>query len=109
MGAGKQLVNFFWADAQKNQKSPWNFAYELKTEMVENDYGKFYVFKIAPGGKANKEEIEMGDVFYNLIKSTAIQVHEEEEEIKAEQAKAEGVDTPPETEPEIDEDDVFGD
>lgn len=112
MGAGKQLVNFFWADAQKNQKSPWNFVYELKTEMTENEYGKFYVFKAAPGGKATKDEIEKGGLFYNLIKSTTIQVHEDEEEIRKEQAKAEGVDPDkpiPNTEPEPDDDDPFGD
>jgi len=87
MGAGKQLVNFFWADAQKNQISPWNFAYELKTEFKENKAGQFFVFKVNPGGKAQKEEIAKGGIFYNLIKSTTVQIHEDEDEIKAEQAR----------------------
>ena len=87
MGAGKQLVNFFWADSQKAQKSPWNFAYELNTIPSENEKGKFYIFKIAPGGKATKDEIEKGELFYNLITSTQIEIHEDEDEMKAEAEK----------------------
>lgn len=84
MGAGKQLVNFFWADAQKAQKSPWNFAYELSTQSTENEFGKFYIFKVTPGGMAKAPEIKQGEVFYRLITETQVQIHEDEEEIHRE-------------------------
>jgi hypothetical protein len=111
MGAGKQLINFFWADAQKAQKSPWNFAYQLKTEMTENEFGKFYVFKVSPEGMAEKDEIEKGELFYNLITSTQIQIHEDEDEIKAEQEnidKTAKADLEDKADMDDDNDDPFG-
>ncbi len=106
MGAGKQLINFFWADAQKAQKSPWNFAYQLKTESMENEFGKFYVFKVSPEGMATKDEIEKSELFYNLITSTQIQIHEDEDEIKAEQKNVDKKEKPdPKDKADMDDDD----
>lgn len=85
--SGKSLVNFLWADASKANKSPWNFAYNLSAELTENEYGKFYVFKTAPAGKANATEIKQGEKFYKVIKSTRHEIHEDEDEIREEQER----------------------
>lgn len=82
---GQQLVNYFWADAMKNQISPWCFSYQLSADLRENDFGKFYVFKVTPSGKAVKAEIEKGLGFYNLIKNVALEIHADEDELMQEQ------------------------
>lgn len=76
--AGKQLVNFFYMDAQRTQLPPWNFAYELGVKAITNDKGSFYVFTIKPAGKATAEEVKLGEQMYQLIKSVKIEIYEEE-------------------------------
>ena len=88
-GAGKQLINFFYFDAQKAQKSPWNFAYTLSSEFKENVKGNYFQFKVAPGGMAQKDEIKIGETFYRLIQSTQVQIHEDEDERRTEQGNVE--------------------
>jgi len=86
--AGRQLVNYFYMDARKNRQSPWHFAYELTAELVKNDLGSFYVWKVRPAGKATDEEAELGRQYYELIRTApAVEIHEDEEELKEEQAK----------------------
>jgi len=89
MGAGKQLRNMIYFDAQKAQKNSWHFAYNLSTDFKENVKGTYFQFKIAPGGMAEKNEIKKGEEFYKLITSTQVEVHEDEDEIKAEQRNVE--------------------
>lgn len=85
--AGKQLINFFYMDARRNQVSPWNFAYELKSVKMKNDKGTFYVYQVKPAGKATPEEVEIGAEYYRLIKSVATTIHEDENEIAQEQQR----------------------
>lgn len=88
--AGKALINYFFNDSMKAQKSPWNFAYELLTRSVTNDYGTFFIFDVKPGGKATDEEIATGTIMYNLLSTTKVQIHEDEDEMKEEAAKMDG-------------------
>jgi len=87
-GAGKQLINFFYMDSRIHQKSPWNFAYTLRTKYVTSGKLSWYVFNVAPAGKATDGEVATGDLFYNLLKTTKAVIHEDEEEVKQEQSKA---------------------
>jgi len=82
--AGNQLLNMFYFDSKKAQKSPWNFAYELGTEYKESAKGNYFQFKIAPGGMAKVREIKQGDEFYRLVTSTEVVIHEDEDEMKEE-------------------------
>jgi len=76
-GAGKQLVNFFYMDAQREQLPPWNFVYELGVKAVTNDKGSFYVLTIKPAGKATDDEAKRGEQLYQIIKSSQVQIHDE--------------------------------
>ena len=59
----------------------WNFAYKISSVFTTNDKGKFYVLSAKPGGKATEEEIEKGELFFNLINSSGVEVEFVEEEI----------------------------
>jgi len=92
--AGRQLVNYFYMDSRRNHKSPWNFAYKLKTEPQKNVYGSFYVFRVEPAGKATPEEIEIGRQFYEMIRTaSSLEIHADEEELLREQEKMEQEDS----------------
>jgi len=82
-GAGKQLVNFFYMDAQREQMPPWNFVYELGVKAVTNEKGSFYILTVKPAGKATPEEAQLGEQMYQIIKSAKVQIHEEDETTKA--------------------------
>jgi hypothetical protein len=87
--AGKQLVNLFYMQSLKTQKSPWHFAYDVKPQEVENDKGKFWIFGTVTGaGEAKKNEIEQGELMYNLLKISQVQIHEDENEVEQEAANA---------------------
>jgi len=86
--AGRQFVNLFYMQSLQSQRSPWNFAFAIKTEIMSNDKGTFYVLKVDPAGEATAKEIAKGDLFYNLLKISQVQIHEDEEEIKQEAANA---------------------
>lgn len=88
MTAGKQLINLIYNDARRSRLSPWNFAYQLSTKSVTNDFGQFFVFEVKPGGRATEEEIVIGAGLYDLIKSADLSIHEDEDEMKKEAANA---------------------
>lgn len=89
--AGRQLINLFYFACQKDKKSPWNFAYQLETEIITKDKHTWAQFKIGhidpEEGKplATKEEIKIGADYYEMIKSAAtVEVHADEEEMEEE-------------------------
>lgn len=97
--AGRQLINFFYMAAQRERKSPWNFAYQLSTQFTKNELGAFHVFKVTPAGEAKKEEIEQGEMSYKLLKEFGerAQIHTDIAEMEQEREKAKS--EPEESEP----------
>lgn len=87
MGAGKQFVQLFYMQCIRSGKSPWYYAFKLSTEQQKNDKGTFHVFRIEPAGDSTTKEQSQGDLFYKMIKSTKVEVHEDEGEIVTEQKK----------------------
>lgn len=89
-GIGKQWVNVMYM----RRKSPWFFKYQVSTKFVKNDKGQFFVPQVRPAGVAPADVIEQMEAIYNSLTMTGYEVHEDENEIKAEQERmAKAVDT----------------
>jgi len=88
--AGKKLVNLFYFACQNAQKSPWNFAFNLETEIKSKDTNTWAQFKVSnledlKLAMATKEEAALGEKFYRMIKDAAtVQVHTDETEMEEE-------------------------
>ena len=85
-GTGRQFINLMY----NRRESPWNFSYALWTKFEKNDKGNFFVLKVKPSGKAPENLVSMMEASYNMLKTTAYEVHMDEEELAKEQQRMAG-------------------
>lgn len=77
--AGRKLASGISESAFMKQPA-FSKVYELKSEKKTNDLGTFFVFDVAPKGKATADEMKYAYEWYKNIKLQTVRVHESGEE-----------------------------